>query len=120
MDHAVNRIRADEIARINRLAPIERIALQPIGVDGKNAAVERGIGTAAIDLGLVEFVAFFVFGLRSVDLSLDAGSGREPVTGRGFWRSEDAVIRDVIKRAYCSGAATSHERHQPRERIGGP
>src|SRR5712672_2386129 len=120
VDHAVNCVRADEIPGVNRLAPIEWIALQLIGVDGKNAAIEGGIGTAAVDLCLVKIVAFFVFRLRPVNLPLDAVAGREPVSGRGFWRSEDAVIRDVIKRSNSSGAATSHERHQPRERIGGP
>src|SRR5205807_10559456 len=80
VDHAVNRVSADEVPGINRLAAVKRIAFELVGINGFHSAVNGGVsGKAAVELRLVDFNAFLVFGLRPVDLSLEAASGRQSV-----------------------------------------
>ena len=71
VDHAIDGVGTHEVPWVAGEAVIERIANQPAGINGLYAAVEHRVGTAAVHHVLVNFVAFFVFRLRAVDLTLE-------------------------------------------------
>ena len=105
VNHAINRVGADEVPRINRVAvKAERIAHQPHRIDGLYTAVKRACvrtaGTDAIYEMLVEFDALLIFGLSSVNLIRCAGPGGKAIAGCNRWGSEDAIVGDVVERAY--------------------
>ena len=77
----VNRVRADEIPGVNRQAVVERIAGQARGIDGFDPAVGQAVGPAAVELRLVDVVAFFVFSGCTVRDSLDTGATGDSVAG---------------------------------------
>src|ERR1700722_18379374 len=120
VNYAINRVGADEVPRVNRFAAIERVALQLVGINGQYPAIEHRVGTASIHLGLVDFDALFVLGLRSVNLPLDTVSTRQSVAGGRLGRRQDAIVRYVVKRAYRPGCPASDQGHEAREGVGRP
>ena len=85
------------------------------GIDRLYAAVERGVRRRDLPFTkrLVDFDAFLVFRLRSVDDIRRAGSAGQAVAGRDHRRSENAIVGDVVERAYRLRRATTHQGHQP-------
>src|SRR5262249_1976444 len=120
-DHAKNGVGANEVPGVNGLAVVERIAYEPIRIDGLYAAVDGRVASeASIELVLVEFVAFLIFGLSSVDDIHIAGPSRESIAGGNLRRRQNAIVSYVIERTYCSGAAAGHHCHQAGKGVGGP
>ena len=98
VDHAVDRVVADEVPGVKGRATVEGIARQLGGVNGEVTAVDRigVLGAAASKFGLVDVNAFLVFDARTVGLVGSAGSAGQSVAGGvGGWR-EHTVVGDVI------------------------
>src|SRR5271155_3222067 len=75
MDDAEDAIGADEVPGEDWIAAVIGVSDEFLGIDGVEAAIgQRCMGGAAIQLGLVDVDAFFIFGCG-------ARWGRESVTG---------------------------------------
>src|SRR5262249_55956294 len=66
VDHAVDRVGAHEIPRVDGRAAGGGVARQAGRVDREDAAVHHAVGAAAVEPGLVEVDAFLVLGGRAV------------------------------------------------------
>src|SRR4029077_9754677 len=92
-----------------------------------NATVDGGVpGKATIEFRLVDFVAFFIFGLRSVDLAFLALVltsqilAGQSIAGRHLRRREDTIVSHIVESAYRARRAPANEGHEPWEGIRGP
>src|ERR1700685_665747 len=98
MDHAEERVYANEIPRINRRATRRGIALQLFGIKRSNSAFgEAGARRSAIQLGVVDINALIVVSSRSERSSVRcARAARQAGAGLFRRRIEQAIVRYVV------------------------
>src|ERR1039458_472855 len=83
VDHGVNRVRADELPRVNRGAVVKWIAGQLRRVDGLDATIYQAVTReTAIELALVDLNTFLVLGGGGVGFALNAIAAGKPIAGR--------------------------------------
>src|SRR5258707_15836383 len=98
VSHAEDRVGAHEIPGIHRVSIVEWVANQFQRIDGVDSAVAIG-GAYAVDAVhelLILIYAFFVFGSGAVRHPGGAGTACYSVSSRDRWRSEYAIVRNVI------------------------
>ncbi len=126
VNHAENGVRPDEIPGIDRLAAVERVADQFVGIDGFDAAVGSRVGGgSAIELRLVDLDSFLILRSRSVGMAHAAAAVQNAVAGIGGRRRQNAIVCDVVVGTYEFRSSSGDDSHQARERIrrlggGGP
>jgi hypothetical protein len=114
VNHAENAVRTHKFPRENGVATVGWIPRQLFGIDGIDAAVgQRSAGSAAIQLGLVDINAFFVFGPGAGrGCVCSAGACCNAVARRCRRGVEVPRIGNIVVNASERGAASGDDRRQ--------
>ena len=114
VNHAEDAVGADEIPRENRIAAVIWIAHEFLPIDGVEAAIgQRCAPCAAVQLGLVDVDAFFIFG-GGTGGSRERGAraGRNPVASGFRGCIKISRVRHVVVNAGERRASACDDRSQ--------
>src|SRR5262249_42562 len=111
-----DRVRSNEIPRINRNATMRRITRQLRGIDGTKSTVRQaGARRTAIKQGLINFNAFFVFRSGAMEDSRRTGSVEESIACVGCRRRKRTVERKIVERSVRFRGSSRNDVRQSRE-----